>query len=606
MTKGVSDIDTNRFIRDTYLYCQFSGQNNNDYVPEFRPVSKWFPDRVPSEFKARISLFTNNLKSSIKPHPLTSNLLPTQLAGLNFLKSRPDLHVWESDKNLGPVLSTKLLYIQRAFDDHLNDATTYLPLSEEDASSGIDWIKKEVKLFVTKHHSRTETRYGKSQTVITNCGRYLLQSLEVDDPFAYFYLLAKIHKSPWSTRPITSVPGSILYGLGKWVDRELQKVINHISYKCTNSRDVVTTLRDLILQPGTKLATADAQSMYTNIDTRHALLVISNYLHSDEFTQQQQQYSLNINASALMDGLNLVMNNSIMKFNNSYFQQLTGTAMGTPPAPPYATLYFYLHEKEVLPRYNQYLEYYNRYIDDAILLWKTHLPGADTAWTQLQTDFDAFGKLRWDFSSLSESVVFLDLRISLSPNKDRIITTLYEKDLNLYLYIPPNSLHPPGGLRSFIIGNTKRIMERCSDPSEILPNLRNMKLRLVHRGYDARNVDTLIRQTLLNENYNNNNNIIDPTQQQPEPEPKLIFLHKIYYPSPANQSIRKLIRDSIISPPKEPHLAMLKNSDGIRLDPFRFIIANHRLRNLRDKLCPRKFSYHPELDDDPDNNKNKN
>eukprot|EP00957_Ditylum_brightwellii_P138885 10585930-Ditylum_brightwellii.AAC.1 len=48
--------------------------------------------------------------------------------------------------------------------------------------------------------------------------RFILISLEDNkDPFSAFYLLAKVHKTPWKTRLIVSCSGSLLHPLGVWV-----------------------------------------------------------------------------------------------------------------------------------------------------------------------------------------------------------------------------------------------------------------------------------------------------------------------------------------------------------------------------------------------------
>jgi hypothetical protein len=104
--------------------------------------------------------------------------------------------------------------------------------------------------------------------------------------------------------------------------------------------------------------------MYTNIDTDHALLRIATFLRHHPDCP---------NASALIEALEIIMRYNIFQFGNTYWQQLTGTAMGTPPACDYATIYFGIHELDILPRFIFILcslPLYFRYIDNGIGLWK--------------------------------------------------------------------------------------------------------------------------------------------------------------------------------------------------------------------------------------------
>jgi hypothetical protein len=63
-----------------------------------------------------------------------------------------------------------------------------------------------------------------------------------------------------------------------------------------------------------------------------------------------------------------------------------------------------------------------------------------------------FGALTWKVKELSKSVNFLDLTITIREDR-RIMTKTYKKLMNLYLYIPPASAHPPGMLKSIVYGN---------------------------------------------------------------------------------------------------------------------------------------------------------
>ena len=85
--------------------------------------------------------------------------------------------------------------------------------------------------------------------------------------------------------------------------------------------------------------TADAVSMYTNIPTNIGILTVGRFL-----CDYKLQHDHNYPAEAMEKALALVMRNNVFSFEDTEFTQLNGTAMRTPPAPPYATLYYAAHE----------------------------------------------------------------------------------------------------------------------------------------------------------------------------------------------------------------------------------------------------------------------
>ena len=79
--------------------------------------------------------------------------------------------------------------------------------------------------------------------------------------------------------------------------------------------------------------------MYTNIPTNTAIMLIAKHIRKSVTEERPKQND------ALIAALKLVMLNNIFCFGDMTFKQLNGTALGTPPAPPYATIYYGIHEK---------------------------------------------------------------------------------------------------------------------------------------------------------------------------------------------------------------------------------------------------------------------
>ena len=135
------------------------------------------------------------------------------------------------------------------------------------------------------------------------------------------------------SQPIATCPGSLLHNLGIWTDNKLQTLGKHqVSY----FRNI--TLCSTKYHQTAQLFTADAVSMYTNIPTNTAIMLIAKYIRksiSGECPNQNE---------ALIAALKLVMLSNIFSFGDMMLKQLNGTTMGTPPATPYTTIYYGLHE----------------------------------------------------------------------------------------------------------------------------------------------------------------------------------------------------------------------------------------------------------------------
>ena len=106
--------------------------------------------------------------------------------------------------------------------------------------------------------------------------------------------------------------------------------------------------------------------MYTNKQTNTAIMLIAKHIRTSITAVRPQQNE------ALIAVLKLVMLNNIFSFGNMTFRQMNGTAVGTPPAPPYATIYYGLHESKFLPQYQNHVIFYKHFINNVLGICLPH------------------------------------------------------------------------------------------------------------------------------------------------------------------------------------------------------------------------------------------
>lgn len=554
---------------------------NDDYNPKMYIASDFKPPTDPrlalriATLKARLrKLFTSQRRAY-------SNLLPHQEYILDQLKQRHDLLVVQCDKNLGPALITRKQYIALAFRDHLSDSDTYHYVAPSYRIFHINRIKILIQQFIDY--------FGK--VLNSKERKFLRRSLQNNNtPLAVFYTTMKIHKTPMKTRPIVSCSGSLLYPLGLWVNSILQKIaIKQRSY-FKSSLELKDSLLSLEIPPGARLFTADAVSMYTNIPTSDALRLIERYL------QDNATLFPDIPIEALLSGLEIVMYNNLFDFGDTCWHQVSGTAMGTPPAPPYATLYYAIHEDEFLqdPVFADRLFFYRRFIDDVIGIFITdndasrHIP----PWLQLQSTMNSFPGLVWEFSELENTVNYMDLTISLTPYG--VSTTLYEKPQNLHLYLPPHSCHPKGVISGLVLGGTYRIFSLCSDPTDVEQKCRSLYHKLLARGWKRNQLLPLFHRAIQRCQTRFRDIPTPTTPAQPQDTAsRPTIAHFPYNPAdPDSSAIQRAWRSTILDPDRPslgPPIRQIKKRYGtIPID--RLIVAYHRPPNLGNLLSYRKLA----------------
>ena len=577
-----------RFDRDFRLRVYFAGGDSDDdgidadHRSKLYCKSTWTPSdlQVPSWAIVRVDRFFNHLKKIFRCKQARSNLLPLQQDLLDTLPSHPTYLFPESDKGLGPCAVKFIQYIEDVL-VHLCNEDVYKRLSEEEAqlhadvlrTDILDWLE-EYRRVIGKHAYKFISDHVKHNS---------------ESPFGQFYVLYKIHKGKgangkWPTRPVSSDVTSLPHALGKWITEALLPIQSKQQSYFKDSFELKAILDTLEFGPNALPFTADAVSMYTNIETNPALESIGNYIENETNMADRKK-------EALIKGMNLVFRNNLFKFGDTYWHQISGTAMGTPPAPPYATIFFALHENNILPRWSQQIPFYKRFIDDVFGIWLTHEdPVQDQSlWDEFCADMDRWHGLRWECERPSRSVNFMDLTITIKNG--HLETTLYEKAMNLYLYLPPHSSHPRGVFTGLIFGQVLRIRRLCTHSTDADKKILEFFHRLLARGHTQESIGPLFDKAERNASA-----YLELSQAEKEDLRKKkssdshnqIFLHLQYHPyDPQSREIQQIWREQVFQPAGETELPMMESLNEERVGINKLVVAYSRPPNLKNKFSVR-------------------
>lgn len=520
------------------------------YIPKLYVNSTWSPPLIDdNETELRLLDFANRLDTAVQRQAgrrKKFNLTHHQHEMIRKLKADRRFIVCLTDKNLGPAIIEREAYFDRIFADHLSDNTSYRRLTPAAATEAVEATRRSL--------IRT---YNANQGHLTAAERtYFERSHKQQHRLPQFYVTFKVHKEELATRPVVSCIGSFNEIYSKWLDHQISGMLPLAPGWIKDTKAVITQCIRLGSLPSqARLFTADAVSMYTNICATHGIEVFTEWLNLSA-----SELGLKIPRELFLAALRAVMQQNVFQLDDTHWLQLSGTAMGTSAACAYATMYYAYHERQtLLPKYKKELLYYGRFIDDIFGVWN----GTQERFDEFKKDL-AFGKLRWTTSKLVKQLEFLDLTISIT-DKGKLATRTYQKPLNLFLYLPPHSAHPPGVLRSLVFGNLSRFHEQNTNTKDYKQLVTEFAGHLIARGHDFEDLKPLFLEAAAK---------LDspkPTIMQtsaPAATPPLI-LHWPYHPNGVpSAEIQRLYRQT------------LEGHTGAE----RLIIANSRPKNLRDAL----------------------
>ena len=236
-----------------------------------------------------------------------------------------------------------------------------------------------------------------------------------------------------------------------------------------------------------------------------------------------------------------------------------------------------------------------RFIDDIWALWiPSGEPTTDEAnWLALQADVNNNHGLEWEFTERSLSANFLDLTTTIQVDGS-IKTTLYEKPMALYLFIPPQSAHPPGVLPGHIFGNILRIFRLNSDEEDIIRDTMEFFNRFTRRGHERDVLIPLFLKAIQKARIfiaKSDGQRASEKERKKKEASRRLYLHLKFHPqNPTSNQIQQLFHETVLHPPGKKQLNEINAGHGFKVPIDAMIIAYNRAPNLGDKFSYRDIS----------------
>ena len=497
--------DTKAFIRKLKLMEAF---HNTNYVDEsiVKEKSSYEPKTKDKHLIEITSKIEHTDPQRVK---YKDNLNSSERDALNEIKAYEDIVVKKADKGNTLVVIDKDFYRDKlVLQDHLLQPT-YKRVDEKEAKR----VPSNMKKLLEKHEKCLTAKELKYIT-------------DFEWTHSNFYVLPKIHKNKviidkvnntnevylhmetppdLKARPIIAGTNSPTNRLSELLEKILTPLVPHLKSYVKDDIDMLGKLPNKI-DYNCELYSFDVVSLYTSISHELGIEALSYW-----YDKLRHHIHKRFTKEFILQTCRFILSNNYFHFNDEFWHQLMGTAMGTKFAPPYACLTMgYLEETKLYPRLSvlytpsmrdMVIEFFLRYIDDCFTPWPSDL--------DINTFIDLLNSLHPDINFTMEKGVshvngqrsyqklnFLDITVILYDD-GKVETDIFYKDTNTHDYLDYFSSHPKHVKDNIPFTLAKKIHVFCSDSDTEKKRLDDLRQYLLKCNYDPKIIDRGFRNAML-------------------------------------------------------------------------------------------------------------
>ena len=299
---------------------------------------------------------------------------------------------------------------------------------------------------------------------------------------------------------------------GKFVSKNLKSLIKATPTIIHGTKDLVLKLSKLQLPSPSigyryYIVTGDVVAFYPNIPLKPCLDIVEqmwlehtfpDWITFNDKTESSRGYEGSderVFSEVFKRSLRVSSSQLVTQYQNEYYLQLRGLAMGVPESPDLANLYGWHFEKNAGVLTDRRIAFYGRYIDDCFAIVAASSGTDATQYMNNKLSFDGC-EIKWETGALR--AVFLDATFHLEDDHkgQNLHWEPYRKPGNHMERIPWISGHPRDVKRGTFIGEMSRLAVLSSKFTTYLEAIKGLVALYVKRGYPRDLVTYWVKQNL--------------------------------------------------------------------------------------------------------------
>jgi hypothetical protein len=489
----ISDVYVaqHRLIRSLKLRDYFDEADDDDYdftIKSFTNKSTWTPadHKLHQSTLDSVQEILNTTESVIRHRKMINgrqlllrnfedNLTASERTALTELKANADIIIKPADKGSATVVMDRSAYIAEAH-RQLDNATYYRKLDHPSYTDNVKPINDVLDEMAASN-------------VISKKQLHFLRANESDRQ-RIFYLLPKIHKprSKWPQpdrmpegRPIVSDCGSESYRVSQYIDSFIRPIsIKHPSY-IKDTYDFVSKVRGQQIPKEAFLVTGDVCSLYTNMRIDRTIETTTQALARHPVEGRPDAHIIKL--------LDITLRNNDFVFDNEFYLQICGTAMGKTYAPGLADIYLEHFDHVATTGFHIKPLLFFRFLDDTFFVWTGTLEQLHEYETFLNGIIPG---ITITLNVSATSVNFLDTTIYkhhpdfTNPKEATLLTKVYFKDTDTHQLLHKDSFHPRHTTKGVLKSQILRFQRISSTYGDFSAACRVLFQSLKKRKYSSR------------------------------------------------------------------------------------------------------------------------